>query len=380
MARVYVSMMLRNLAIALTGIFVPIYMMQIGYSFIDICWLIIVYFGVRIVYSDLLVGKITAYLGPKRTMFIGYLATSISMLLFATQEIFWWPIWFLGCFWSMMHGMVAIPFNVEFSKIHNRSTEGSQLGYLHALEKIGHVIGPLAGGIIATIFGGQYIFAVGLVLLIVAGIPIIRTAESVKTRQKMNLSKLNFKKYRRNILTRALAGVEITMTSPMWQIFIAMTILTPGAVYLGISMLESISVAVAIIASIVIGHIVDKRHGRTLLRIGAVIISFFNVFRMFIGQYIPALLVNIGHEVGRAANSIPRQKGFFDEADSADETRIAYVVVAEYIDSAFKFVAWLVILAIAVYFGDLTALMAGFAIASVMGLATMGERYKALNK
>jgi MFS family permease len=380
MARIYIANMIHNLSIAMTGLFGPIYIWQTTHSFTDVCFMMVWYFVLRLFGLDFLVGKIMARIGPKKTMVIGFLITAIYQTMFFSADMVAWPLWLLGMVGGMTHSFVAVPLHGEFSKIHNIHSEGKQIAYLHAVEKIGTVVGPLIGGVVAVIFGSKYIFLIGLILMIMAGLPLLRSRELVATRRRLNLRKLDFRKYRRNILAYACSGVEMTMASPLWPIFVAITILTPTTLYMGVGVLQSLSVVAAIIAAILIGHLVDKKFGRVLLRGGAILMSIFYIIRGFISQYLGALFLNIAHETASAANHIPISKGFYDEADDNDETRLAYVSVVAYFDSWFKFLAWLTVFIVALTIGDITAFAVGFGLAAVAGLLTMTEKYRALNK
>ncbi|MDR1032540.1 MAG: MFS transporter [Candidatus Nomurabacteria bacterium] len=378
MARIYISMMLRNLAVALTGIFVCVYMLELGYSFLDICWLMVCYYGIRVLGTDLLAGAATAYIGPKRTMSIGFVVTALSSALFAMQPVYHFPVWLLGAIYGSSHSFVFIALHTEFSKIHKKAHEGSQLGYLSAIEKLGGVLGPLIGGVLATLFGGQYIFVVGLVLMILAGIPILRSPETVPTKRKLNLRSVKFKSMRRSALVYAISGVEIDR-SGIWSIYVAMFVLTSGTVYMGVSLLHSLSVVAAMVAAVAIGHLVDKKYGRKLLRFGAIAAAILHVFRLFINRYIPALALNIGYEVAKTANHIPISKGFYDDGDIDGDGRIAYMVIMGYIDSTLKCLAWVVLVPVVVLWGDLAGIQVGFMMGAACALFTMTEHYKALD-
>jgi MFS family permease len=378
MARLYISMMLRNLAVALTGIFVCVYMLELGYAFLDICWLMICYYGVRVLGTDFIAGAVTAYFGPKRTMMLGFVITALSSALFALQPSCHFPIWLLGAIYGSSHSFVFVALHTEFSKIHQKAHEGSQLGYLNAIEKLGGVLGPLVGGVIATLFGGQYIFVVGLALMIVAGIPILRSPETVPTKRKLNLKAIRLKKMRRSALVYAASGAEVDRSS-LWSIYVAMFVLASGTVYMGVSLLQSLSVVAAMVAAVVIGHLIDKKHGRRLLRVGAVAVAVLHVSRLFVSKYFPALALNIGYEVAKTANHLPISKGFYDDGDIEGDGRITYMVVMAYIDSFVKCLAWVALVPVVWLLGDLAAIQFGFIMGAVLALSTMAERYRALD-
>jgi hypothetical protein len=104
-----------------------------------------------------------------------------------------------------------------------------------------------------------------------------------------------------------------------------------------------------------------------------------HIFRLFINKYIPALALNIGYEVAKTANHIPISKGFYDDGDINGDGRTAYMVVMGYIDSTLKCLAWVVLVPIVIFAGDLVAIQVGFMMGALCALLTMSERYKALD-
>lgn len=379
MARIYIAMMIHNLSIAMTGLFGPLYIWQLTGSFATVCHMMVWYFVLRIFGLDFLVCKIMAQIGPKKTMSIGFLVTALSQVMSLSMELVHWPIWLLGSVLGMIHSFTVVPKNGEFSKIHNLKHEGKQIGYLQAVEKVGTIVGPLLAGAVAVLFGSKYIFLVGLAFMLVAIVPLLRSRETVPTKQKLNLRKLDFKKYRRNAVAYAFSGMELTMYNPLWPIFVAIVILGPATMYVGVGVLQSLSVVSSIVAAILIGRLVDKRFGRKLLRLGAVFGALFYLARMFIRSYTGALGLNIAHEVVSTANHIPISKGFYDDADSDNSTRFAYMAMVSYLDSWFKLAAWLAVLLVALAFGNLPAFYTGFAIAAAASLLSMTEKYRALD-
>src|SRR4051812_26373657 len=96
LSELYVSIMFRGLAISLTGLFVPLYMLQLHYVATDIIMVVAWYFTFRTVFVDLLSGYTVARFGPKHTLIIGNLLLIASTALFLSLSVYAWPLWLLG--------------------------------------------------------------------------------------------------------------------------------------------------------------------------------------------------------------------------------------------------------------------------------------------
>ncbi|MCA9333041.1 hypothetical protein KDA00_04185, partial [Candidatus Saccharibacteria bacterium] len=98
LSELYVSMLFRGLAISMTGLFVPIYMLRLGYDISSIMMVVAWYFTARFVFTDFFSALTVARIGPKHTMLIGYILLSCNTAMFLTISAFNWPIWLIGSF------------------------------------------------------------------------------------------------------------------------------------------------------------------------------------------------------------------------------------------------------------------------------------------
>ncbi len=378
LSEIYVSMMFRSLALSLTGIFVPLYMLKQGYSVHDTMWLIACYFIFRSIFFDLFAGFLVAKIGPKHTILSSYLLLIISTGFFLTLPSMHWPLWLVGGIWGGTSSLFCIPFHVDFSKIKHKAHGGKELGYVKIMEKFGGVIGPLIGGIVATLWGGQYIFLVAIVMLVAGGLPLLRTGEPVATNQKLHFRNFSLKKMRRDIFSFGGYGVELTITGSIWPLFLATTILTSGAAYAKLGMLASISVIASMLAAYTIGKLIDSHRGRILLRFGAIANSLVHLFRPFVATYPVALATNIANEGVTVSYQMPYTKGMYDRADEVPGHRIVYFVIMEMTSSIAKAVVWIGFTLLTLKYTDYTVLNIGFLVGALASLIIVTEKFRAL--
>lgn len=378
-SEIYVSLMFRSLALSLTGIFVPVYLYKLGYGVEGVIVTVLAYFVFRAVLFDILAGILTARFGPKHTILSSYFLLILSTILFLTLPALAWPLWLVGGIWGGTSSLFCIPLHVDFSKIKHKDHAGKEIGFLKIVEKSGGVIGPLVGGVVATLFGGQYIFLVAMILLVVGGWPLLKTAEPVKTRQHFSLKGLPLKKIRRDLFSFMPFGVELTITGSIWPLYLTLFVLTTATTYAELGVLTSISVVASMLAAYSVGKLIDKRRGRRLLRFGASANTILSLLRPLITTHPGALLVNLTNEQVTMAYHLPYVKGMYDAGDELPGHRIAYFVLMELVSSSAKALAWAVLLVLAMHVSDYTVLTVGFGIGAVCSLLIMIEKFPALS-
>lgn len=379
LSEIYVSTMFRSLSVSMTSIFVPLYLLRLGNSFTGVVCFFLFYFVFRGFIFDYIAGWMTAKLGPKHTMLYSYGLLIMSTLLFLTLPDMHWPIWLLAAVWAAATSVFSVPFNVDFSKVKHKAHGGKELGYVNIMEKFGGVAGPILGGVVATLFGGQYIFMVSVVMLVLAGVSLLRTSEPVRTGQKLALRSLKLGRIKRDLIAYSAYGIELTLCNGVWSLYLAIFIVSGTAAYAGLGILASASVVAAMLAAFSIGRLIDKRKGKVLLQTGAILNAALHLFRPLVNIFPVALLVNIANEGISVAYRIPFMKGMYDAADDLPERRIAYFTIMEIVASMTKLAAWVVLLLLALVYSPFIVMTTGFVMAAIASLLIMTERFKALD-
>lgn len=379
LGELYINTMFRGLALSLTGLFVPVYLLQLHFSVTAILEVVAWYFTFRGLFCDVLSGYTVAKIGPKHTLTIGYGLLILSTLTFLTLSHITWPIWLLGGLWGLSSSFFFVPFNVDFSKVKHSRHGGKELGYVNIMDRVGQILGPLIGGIVATLFGGQYIFLAAALVLVIGVIPLLSTAEPVRLNQHLDFKGFKANQLKRDALSFAAMGVENNICLYLWPLFLGLFIIRDSTVYAKLGGLVSISLVVGIFSAYAIGKLIDKRRGRALLRRATILNSSLHLMRPFIQTYPVALGVNIANETITPGYRMPYFKGYFDAADDYPGHRIVYLTSLESIASIAKATMWwiLVLLSGVLSARNLTTL--GFLIAAVASLTIMTERFKSLN-
>ena len=379
LSELYVAVLMRALAVGLIGLFIPLYMLKLGYGITSIIAMFACFFTTRIV-ADIAAGYTVARIGPKHTMIVGCLLQIASLGLFVSQQQYHWPLWLLGAVWGMCTSFYFIPFSVDFSKVKHRKHGGKELSYVNIMERIGATLGPVVGGVIASVFGAQYTFYLAIIVLVAGLVPLFRSAEPVRIRQKLDYQGFDISKHMRDYVSVGFLGIENTLSLLWWPLYLGVFILVTRSAYAKLGVLLSLSVLFSILVARAIGRRVDKRQGRHLLRINSILNAFVHLIRPFVQVYPTAVATNIANEVVTVGYRLPYLKGMYDAADDVPGYRIVYISSMESFASIVKATLWWLLTVLSIYVTGKPLFTVGFVVAAFASLGIMSERYKALNQ
>jgi len=376
LSELYVSACLRMLAISTLMVFVPFYLYQQGYSIAAIFVCFGSFFVARAL-SDVGAGFTVARFGPKHTMIVACVLQVISALFFLTVPAYHWPAWLLGIPWGMSASFYFIAFHVEFSKIKHLRHAGKEIGYMHIMEKVGAIIGPLIGGLAGAFLGPAYIFLIATLLLLASLWPLFQTREPVRTHQRLDFKGFPIYKAVTDIRAYSALGIENTLCTNLWPLYLSLFALQ-GAIYAQLGGLTSVAVLASLVAAYTIGRLIDIRSGRRILRIAVVLNAIVYCFRPFVNGLLPALAVNVANETITAGYRMPFTKGMYAAADDLPGFRIVYIVAMESIASIAKATTWFILAILALTLTSYAVILVGFAVAAIASICIRQEHFNAL--
>lgn len=378
LAELYTSAMLRRAAQSLVGLFIPIYLYQIGYSVAEVLLFLVMSFGLRALCVPL-VARLVARYGPKHAMLHSQLVQILALLVLVTLPGQNWPLVLPAFLYGLAGGLYFLAYHVDFSKIMHHEHGGKELGIMQNLQRVATILGPLIGGLIAYFFGAEYTLLAGMVLFAVAAAPLFLSAEPMRTHQQIRFNGLLQKQYLPDYASFFAYNGQAVFALAIWPLFMAVAIFADG-VYAKVGLVTSVGMAAALLASYAVGHLVDKQRGRILLNISALANAVLHLFRPLVGGLGGVALVNVAAESVTPGYQIPYLKGLYDRADSLEGQRIAYLTYTEVSSDLGKAVACLAVWALTLVFTPVLALQLGFVLAALGSLAIMDQRFPALKR
>jgi hypothetical protein len=312
--------------------FTSVYLYESGYDlqFIMAFWF---FFHLAKVPLSFFVGFFIARIGPKHGILISNLLYVPALIalgsmpkLGMTSIVLW------GVFMSLSTTIYHICYMVDFSKVKNAEHAGKELAYMNILEKVSVGISPLVGGMIALYFGIQVVIWVAAALFAVAALPLFKSGEPVRTRQKLDYNGFPWGTTIRTIIAQGGVGFDAVTTGIVWSMFIVIVIF-PGFgwdIYVKLGALSSVTILADILSSYTYGKLIDGQRGGSLLKISAIANGAVHAFRPFVNN--PAMIIgtNVANEVGTVGYSMAFIRGVFDTADSSGH-RILYLSLCDVI-------------------------------------------------
>ncbi len=378
LAELYTSMTIRSLGHSLIGVFVPVFLYQVGVSLFSIFMFYTVFFLLRIPVS-FLAGKVIGYIGPKHAIAVSTLLFVFFLGLLLTFESFGWPLPFLALFFTISNGLFFIAYNADFSKVNHNKHAGKELGWLYVFERIGGALGPIVGGLLAGLLAPEatMLFAIGVLLGSI--VPLMLSAEPVKTHQKVVYRSFKFKRYARDMYAMAGYNVAYSVNITFWPLYIAVAIFTSGT-YEKLGLLLGASLAISIVSARMFGSFIDAKKGRNLLKWGVLMNLILNITRSFTGTAGGAVASTVLGEPIALAYRMPLVKGFYDNADSGGDQRVSYLVMIEAATAVAKAIFCLGVALAMLMFDPEAVLRYSFIFVGLISLIMTLQRFPALER
>jgi MFS family permease len=378
LGELYTSMMFRSLAVSIVSIFIPIYLYQIGVSVSGILFFYAVLFLSQVLFIWPTTHLIAKY-GPKHVILLSYFVQMATLIGLTQLKYHSFPIHIVAAGIGVQLALFFVAFNVDFSKVKHTNHGGKEFGWVYIMQKIGFAVGPALGGVVAYVFGAQYMFYVAFVVFALGSVPLLLTSEPIKLGSKVRFKELAFKDMKRDMVSISGFGIENTISVVAWPLFVGVLVFKDNP-FIQMGTIASISMIMAIIVARMVGVLADNKKGRTLMRFNLVFNALVHLWRPFANSYSSVLAIGVVNESVTVGYKLPYGKGLFDAADRHPGYRIAYIGVMEGVgaisSSLFYFLAGL----LALVLGPTHLLfMIIFTVGALASLLIMTENYKALD-
>lgn len=276
-------MSLNSFAMSFVGIFIPIYLFSIGYTFQQIMiWLIINHTSI-LLFAFVTV-RLSNKIGLVHTLHIRFLLllTYFSLLIFGLKNV---PSLFYII--PIIAGAEAafywIPLNILFVRNTKEETMGKSMSRFFVVPKALSIVGPLIGAFIAVRYGFNILFGFSMFLLFFTFLPIL-SLRSEKT--NFIFSKEKFKEIWKNNKQYFLPEVIDNLAEDamaLWTIFIFLQL----ASTLEVGIIGTITGVASLLFTLTLGKLTDNWDKHKLIKIGAILVSAVWLINFFIGEFFP---------------------------------------------------------------------------------------------
>jgi MFS family permease len=274
---IYVVHSLDAFVFSLIGIFVPIYLLILGYSISEVLAFYIIKQLAVCVFS-FLAGYISTHLGLKHTMLMRFPVVSVFLIMLYSLGSVALPLALIAVLGGLQTALYWMPLHSLFSRSSDRVQMGTEVGRLHSFPKLASVTAPLIGGFIAIFFGFSTLFIAAMAILAVSAITLFYTPEvkphvNFKVREGIAI----FKKYPKYFFAVGVNHLGGMAESVIWPIFVYLTL----ANVLSIGIVGTLLSAGTVIFTLMTGRFSDRFDRRVIIKTGAILMALVWSLRFF---------------------------------------------------------------------------------------------------
>ena len=163
---------MEGLGWSLVGIYIPIYLKIIGYSWEHV----FIYFIIQntgILFASFLVAYIGRKTSLQKILIIRFPFLFIFLLFLFLLETKNIPFYCVAVFDGLQSGLYWLPMHILFSRFTDDENVDNETGKLFAIPQFISMFGPLIGGFISLYFGFSYLFGIGFMIFVISFIPIL---------------------------------------------------------------------------------------------------------------------------------------------------------------------------------------------------------------
>ena len=317
LTELYATIALRSFAIALSGVFIPIYLYQLGYPLASI----FLFFGLAALFNLVSLfptAKLSARWGLKHSILFSVPFLLVFFLLLFSLEQIRWPLALLAFFGGIQGSLFWFPYHTEFSKFSNKKKRGSQVGVAKVIGAVFSAAGPLLGGVILALFGFKILFSIVSLLLIISVFPLFLTKDF---HEPAGFSFQGFMKGHKlkNVLAYMGNGIEIRIATIIWPLFIFIFILNEQYVSLGT--VATIAFSFSLLSTFVISRFSDLNRKLTL-KVGTIGNSIVWIAKSFVVTPFQVFVADAFYGITQTTINLPFDALSYDKAKKNERTRM----------------------------------------------------------
>lgn len=353
----YISLSLQAFSLGLIGIFVPIYIYNLGFSVATLAtFFVVLFFSSIITYP--VSAKLTGLFGPKHVIALSYLILFCYILLLFLLPDYQTLLYPTAIAGGVGAGMFWLARHIDFAAVISNKNTVKKLSTLMIFYIIAQASAPFVGGVIATNFGIGYGLIASCIGLLSAIYPLLRTSEPIVPR-KTRIKPLRTAPVRHMIANFAY-NTQTTVGLYTWPFFIFLIVGT----YQNVGLIATVSLLLSVYTLHLIGRFETDKKSEKILKLGLGTRALTHLIRRFAGSFPQALGVNILGDLTDVLVSVPYTARFYKGARTYDIP--AYLTDMEIAGGLGKISVWIVLMGVSLQFGLKAGLMATFLQAAIM--------------
>lgn len=298
---------LESLAWSLVGIFIPIFLLTVGYSLVQVFIYYIIQ-NIAILIASFLVLEIAKNYSLKVVLLFRFPLVIIFLYFLSSISDNTFPIYLLAIVDGIQAGFFYLPIHIIFSNNAKNDEISSSTAKFFAIPSFIGLFGPLIGGIIIYLFGFKYLFLSSIILLFFAYIPLffIKLHKTVY-HYKLSEGKRLYKKYKKYFYYEIFSNIAEEVDGVIWPIFIYINLINITSV----GIIGSIIALSSSIFTLIVGKLADKKDKLKMIRLSVVFLMLVWLLRYLFHNETAFYILSILASFAYVIFSIPYYSIFY---------------------------------------------------------------------
>lgn len=286
--RVYMAHTLNAVAGSIISVYVPIYLLTLGFTLQQVIFYYVISHGVGVTLGLLLYVPLMRKWGLINTFKLYYPLQILFLLLLFLLHYHAYPMMLVAIIEGAATYAYWMPLNLLFIRNSQEKEMGSNLGKFYALPKLFGILGPLIGAVLIPFVGFWPVFVLTAMGIVLSYLPLAKIVDGGLT-VSLNFSKA-WKRISRNKSLFVFEGFDniIEESEWFWPIYVFLVIgslSTPGL----IGSLEAVGGA---LFTFFIGKYAN-RHDKKLIPIAALLLLGITFLKIFVTAPLPAYIITV---------------------------------------------------------------------------------------
>jgi len=305
----YLNSAIRSIGVSMIGIFIPIYLIELNYSLIEV---ILYYLIVRAVHGLMMI-PVSAYAskyGTKRCISTSTIILILFFVLLYQLQNVAIPLGIVAIARGLHNAFFWYGYHSAFASYSDGKHRGEEVGFSRISETLFMVIGPVLGGLILTIANYNVLFIIVGFILALSLIPLFITKD-IHNPTKVNIKNIYKGRSIRSFLSYFGHGIESGVIITIWPIFVFFTIIGNYAVLGSISSLQFLF---SLILTLIIAQLSDM-HRKSILKIGGFVNALIWIIRTGIKTVVQVFVIDSIYGLSKRSLTISFDATSYDKAE-----------------------------------------------------------------
>ena len=321
LSELYMTVALRTFALSLISIFIPLYLLNLGYSLVDVLLFYITFCVLHSVFSYF-AAKMSLRIGLKHSIAMSMPFLILFYILLYTLTPYNWPLSLLALVAAVQNSLFWVAFHMDFTKFSTKKVRGEEFSMLRIITSVLNVIGPMVGAVIISFLSFHYLFIFVSSLLIISLIPLFYSKD-IRIRHEFSLEKMVKTSSLKNLVVFMGSGAEYGAALVVWPLFIFLIVGT----YISLGIITSLATFLSLITVYLVGRLCDRFDRRRILKFGSVAHSLGWFLKSIASTGPQVVLINSFSGIVDSFKDIPYNTMVYDKASK--KSMVEFIVFRE---------------------------------------------------